>query len=184
MLVNRNTAIFLDRDGVINDETKQHYVKKIAEFHFLPGALLALELLTKTFNKIFIVTNQRVVGKQIISDAELNTIHNYMLARIKNAGGNITSIYYSTAINDDAPCRKPNIGMALQAQQQHKDIALNNSVMVGNKLSDMQFGTSAGMHTILVNSTLPPLTLPHPLVTYECNNLLQASHYLLSIMHY
>ncbi|GHT48907.1 D-glycero-alpha-D-manno-heptose-1,7-bisphosphate 7-phosphatase [Bacteroidia bacterium] len=144
------TALFLDRDGVINQERPGDYVKVCDEFVFLPHVLEALTILNRHFNRIFIVTNQRGIGKGVMTRKALDDIHAEMLQHITAAGGRIDKIYTCTDINEDSPNRKPNIGMALQAVKDFPEVVLSESIMVGNSLSDMQFGENAGMQTVLV----------------------------------
>ncbi|GAP72579.1 D-glycero-alpha-D-manno-heptose-1,7-bisphosphate 7-phosphatase [Candidatus Symbiothrix dinenymphae] len=144
------TALFLDRDGVINQERPGDYVKTRDDFVFLPHVLEALAMLNQHFNRIFIVTNQRGVGKGVMTREALDEIHLWMLQRITAAGGRIDKIYTCTDINDDSPNRKPNIGMAVQAVKDFPEVLFSESIMVGNSLSDMQFGENTGMQTVLV----------------------------------
>ncbi|PJJ75932.1 D-glycero-D-manno-heptose 1,7-bisphosphate phosphatase [Thermoflavifilum aggregans] len=157
-------TLFLDRDGVINVEKKDGYVLSREEFYFEPGALDALRLLQSIFGHILVVTNQRCVGKGLISAQQLEQLHRWMCEEIRNHGGRIDRIYYCPDLEDESPCRKPNIGMALQASRDFPDIDFQRSVMVGNHFSDMQFGKSLGMYTVLIASDDELLTLPHPLV--------------------
>lgn len=142
--------LFLDRDGVINIERPNDYVKKIQEFEFIPGSIEAIEHLSKKFDKIFIITNQRGISKGLFSTKDLEDIHNYMLLEIRKKGGKIDHIYYCTDINDTSINRKPNIGMAFQAQRDFPEVDFSQSIFVGNSQSDILFGNKLGMLTVLV----------------------------------
>lgn len=142
--------LFLDRDGVINVHRPNDYVKTIDEFEFLPGAPEALAILSKLFNRIIIVTNQRGVSKGKLNEQTLHAIHEFMLSEIKAKGGRIDAIYYCTALHEDHPCRKPNGGMALQAKQDFPEIDFSQSIMVGDSKSDIEFGNRLGMTTVLI----------------------------------
>ena len=144
------TTLFLDRDGVINEERSNDYVKTWKEFVFVPGALEALAILNKHFERIVIVTNQRGVGKGIMLRKALEDIHLQMLNRIEETGGRIDKIYTCIDTESSSPNRKPNSGMAWQAQNDFPDIVFEKSVLVGNSMSDMQFGKNLSMKTILV----------------------------------
>jgi histidinol-phosphate phosphatase family protein len=157
-------TLFLDRDGVINVEKENDYIKNFHEFNFLDGAAAAIATLSKQFGKTFVVTNQKGIGKGLMSEHDLAGIHLKMLNEIKNAGGKIDQIYYCPDIDPHSPCRKPNTGMALQAKKDFPDIDFLRSVMVGNTLSDMEFGRSSGMRTIFILSTKPVPEMPHPLI--------------------
>ncbi|WP_029904126.1 HAD-IIIA family hydrolase [Prevotella sp. 10(H)] len=142
--------LFLDRDGVINQERPDDYVKNISEFVFEKGALEAIAILSAKFDYIFIITNQRGIGRKIMSELDLAKIHGYMLAEIGKAGGRIDNIYYCTDLNSESINRKPNVGMAFQAQHDYPAIDFTRSVMVGNSKSDIEFGNKLNMYTVLV----------------------------------
>ena len=145
--VNNSWTLFLDRDGVINHEKEKDYIYHYGEFSFYEGVREALQYLSTRFRRIIVITNQRGVGRRLMSEKDLVAIHEQMLADIEASGGRIHKIYYCTADDDTHPNRKPNPGMANEALRDFPDIDLSKSIMVGNKLSDMQFGRNAGMHT-------------------------------------
>lgn len=136
-------TLFLDRDGVINRLRVNDYVKCIDEFEFLPGVLSAIAKWSLIFKRIIIVTNQRGVGKGVMSEASLIEIHENMVKRIANANGRIDAIYYCTALTNEDYNRKPNPGMAHKAVSDFPDIDLTNSVMIGDSDSDRQFAQNA-----------------------------------------
>ncbi|MFC4674129.1 D-glycero-alpha-D-manno-heptose-1,7-bisphosphate 7-phosphatase [Dysgonomonas termitidis] len=142
--------LFLDRDGVINVERPGDYVKNTSEFVFEKDSLKAVELLSQAFDYIFVVTNQRGVGRNVMSLSDLEHVHNYMLHEIEKAGGNITRVYFCTDPDTSAVNRKPNIGMAFQIQRDYPEVDFARSIMVGNSKSDIEFGNKLGMFTILV----------------------------------
>ncbi|MCW3466805.1 D-glycero-alpha-D-manno-heptose-1,7-bisphosphate 7-phosphatase [Chitinophaga nivalis] len=166
-------TLFLDRDGVINDEIRDSYVLHPDMFRFSDGVLTAMPLLAQHFERIVIVTNQRCIGRGLLTVAGLEEIHAQMLATIRQHGGRIDNIYFCPDVNNDSPCRKPQSGMALQARQDFPEIDFEQSVMVGNTLSDMQFGKTLGMHTVFIPSTWPEVPFPHPLIDKRVENLLQ-----------
>lgn len=142
--------LFLDRDGVINIERPNDYVKNRDEFIFTDGALDAITILSKKFEYIFIITNQRGVGKQVMSLVNLADVHNYMLTEIKKAGGNISEIYFCTDTDSTSINRKPNIGMGFKVRCEYPQVDFSQSIMVGNSKSDIEFGNKLGMYTVLV----------------------------------
>lgn len=146
-------TLFLDRDGIINKHRQNDYVKTWDEFEFLPGVLEAFALLSKRFKRIIVVTNQRGVGKGLMSEATLLDIHERMVVEIKKNGGRIDKIYYCTDVNNDSPNRKPNIGMALQAKIDFPDLDFKRSLMVGDSESDMEFGKRTGMNSLKIGLT-------------------------------
>lgn len=142
--------LFLDRDGVINEERPDDYVKSITEFAFTYRALEAISILSQKFDYIFIITNQRGIGRGIMDLADLDEVHDYMLFEIKRSGGNITNIYFCTNTDSTSINRKPNIGMAFQVQRDYPFVKFADSVMVGNSKSDIEFGQKLGMYTVLI----------------------------------
>jgi len=155
------TTLFLDRDGVINKHLPDDYVKNWDEFEFLPGVLNALAILSDIFDCIIIVTNQRGVGKGLMNEDDLKTIHERMLFEIKINNGRVDRIYYCTDVDKESLNRKPNSGMAFKAKNDFPNIDFKRSIMVGDSLSDMVFGTKLGMKTVLIdtNSNVNPNSL-------------------------
>lgn len=144
-------AVFLDRDGVINQNREDH-VKSWDEFRFLPGALEALQLLTRHGFRIFVVTNQACVHRGLITVAELEAIHRRMGRAAQLGGASITDIRYCPHCPEEGcQCRKPQPGMLLDLALTH-DVNLGETYMVGDALTDVAAGQSAGCQTILVRT--------------------------------
>lgn len=160
--INRKWTLFLDRDGVINKDKEGSYIFHADEFAFYDGALEAMHLFEKIFGYIIVVTNQRGVGKGLMTLGDLTGIHAKMLDEVNAAGGRIDRIYYCSSLDNDHPDRKPNPGMAFRAKEDLPQIDLSISIMVGNNISDMEFGRNAGMFTVFIRSTLPDTPFPHP----------------------
>ena len=137
-IVDKSWTLFLDRDGVINDEKYMDYIHKWDEFKFYEGVKECMKIFSEKFGKIFIITNQRGVAKGVTKIEDLENIHKNMLKEIMDAGGRIDKIYFSAEM--ESPNRKPNPGMGLQAKQDFPEIDFGKSVMIGNTLSDMKFG--------------------------------------------
>lgn len=164
-------ALFLDRDGVINREKKDSYIFNSTEFHFYEGAEEALAKLSHLFDYLIIVTNQRGVGRGLMTVGQLDEIHDYLKKAIEHLGGKIDAIYFAPQIETDHPQRKPNIGMALEAKKDFPDIDFSESIMAGNNLTDMKFGKNIGMKTIFIASTQKRFPLPHPLIDSQFDSL-------------
>lgn len=164
-------TLFLDRDGVINDEIVGRYVTSWDEFVFSPGALEALPGLASRFGNIVVVTNQRGVGRGIMGIEDLREINVQTHAAVAAAGGRIDKIYACTAVADTNHNRKPNVGMAMQAKEDFPAIDFRRSVMVGNSISDMEFGKRVAMRTVFLTTKLAPLLLPHPLIDEQWQSL-------------
>jgi len=142
-------AVFLDRDGVIN-QNQRDYVKSWDEFEFLPGALAALRRLASTRYAIVVVSNQSAINRGLVSWAEVNAINDRMLREIEEAGGRIDAVYICPHRPDEeCDCRKPKPGLLYQAASE-LDIDLASSYLVGDALSDMEAALAAGCTPFLV----------------------------------
>ncbi|MHB1922286.1 MAG: D-glycero-alpha-D-manno-heptose-1,7-bisphosphate 7-phosphatase [Chitinophagaceae bacterium] len=151
--IDKQWTLFLDRDGVINQEIKGKYVLSWEEFHFFDGALKALKILNGKFHKIVVVTNQKCVGKGWLTKEALHQIHQQMIQIINLNNGKIDKIYYCPDLEDTSAYRKPNTGMALLAKKDFPGIEFKKSIMVGNSISDMEFGNRLEMKTIFLTTT-------------------------------
>jgi D-glycero-alpha-D-manno-heptose 1-phosphate guanylyltransferase len=169
--IDKSWTLFIDRDGVINHEKKEDYILSWAEFRFYDGVKEAFQRFSKKFGKIIIVSNQRGVGKQLMTEADLLDIHQNMQQEIKTAGGRIDGIYYCTSIDNKHPDRKPNPGMAFHAKKDFPGIDLSKSIIAGNKLSDMAFGKNAGMYAACIATTNPEIPFPHPDIDLRFDSL-------------
>lgn len=150
-------TLFLDRDGVLNKRIVDDYVRSVEMWEWLPGAKEAFRLLKEKFGRILIVSNQQGVGKGLFSEADLQALTHFFVAALEEAGGHIDAVYYCTHLKaDNCECRKPLTGMALRAQQDFPDIDFAQSVMLGDSLSDMEFGKKLGMRTVFVCTEGPP----------------------------
>ncbi len=146
-------TLFLDRDGVINKNKDDSYIFHIGEFQFIDGVKEALSKLHDTFGKIIIITNQRGIGKGLMDEKALGDIHQHMLDEIEHAGGWIDALYYCPINDDKHHDRKPNPGMILEAGRMYPEIDFSKSIMVGDKMSDMQLGRNTGVYTVMISST-------------------------------
>jgi len=165
-VIDKDWTLFLDRDGVINEEILGEYVKHWGEFIFSKGVLDIFKKLSDRFGRIIVISNQRGVGKEIMTEADLQSIHLEMQREVEIVGGKIDKIYYCIDKDDKCFNRKPNPGMALQAIKEFPDIDLEKTIMVGNKPSDMRFGRAAGAYTVFVTTTNPDQPFPHRDIDY------------------
>ncbi len=149
-------VVFLDRDGVINKfPGNGNYVTKVKDFHFIPGALDALRILTESGYTIFVVSNQAGVGKGVYSRDKLNRINRNMITEVKKAGGKIKKVFYCTHKADaGCDCRKPDIGSVRKALESlNKSIrSAKKAFFVGDTETDIAAGHNAGCKTIFVLS--------------------------------
>ncbi len=150
--IDESWTLFLDRDGVINKNMDGGYVLNWEQFEFLPGVLESMPKLSKLFTRIIVVTNQQSIAKGLITEDELREIHQNMMNMIELNGGRIDAVYFAPDLaSAENILRKPNNGMAFLAQKDFPEIDFVKSVMVGDKLSDMQFGKSTGMTTVYLS---------------------------------
>ncbi|MEO7802566.1 MAG: HAD-IIIA family hydrolase [Ginsengibacter sp.] len=163
--IDKTWTLFLDRDGVINDEKYLAYINTWEEFSFYNGVLEAIKIFSEKFGRVIIITNQRGIAKGLTLPEDLNIIHENLSSEVEKAGGKIDKIYFCGDLDDSSTYRKPNTGMGLQAQGDFPDIDFSKTVMVGNTLSDMQFGKNLGVAlTIFLPTTRPEVSLDHPFI--------------------
>ena len=172
--IDKTWTLFLDRDGVINDEKYLDYVHTWEEFKFYEGVKDAMKIFSEKFGKIFIVTNQRGVAKGLTKIEDLENIHENMLKELKDAGGRVDKIYF--CIDMEGPNRKPNPGMGLQAQMDFPEIDFSRSIMIGNTLSDMKFGRNLNVAaTIFLPTTRKDVNLKHEDIDLVFDDLISAA---------
>lgn len=145
--IDKNWTLFLDRDGVINKKIEGDYVRNWEQFEFLPGVIEALKILNNIFGKIIIVANQRGIARGFMTEEDLNNIHSNMIDILESSGIKIDKIYFCPHDyeKENCSCRKPKTGMALQAKRDFPEIDFGKSIMVGDSISDVEFGENAGM---------------------------------------
>jgi D-glycero-D-manno-heptose 1,7-bisphosphate phosphatase len=147
----RYDTVFVDRDGVINVNRADH-VRAWHQFTFLPGSLEALALLRRSGRRVFVVTNQAIVARGLISPTELARLHARMRSVVAGAGGWIDAVLVCPhRPTDGCACRKPAPGLLQHAAAAHA-VELARSVLVGDHLSDLLAAESAGCHSYLVLS--------------------------------
>jgi len=171
--IDKSWTLFLDRDGVINRDKEGDYIRNAGEFFMLEKVSDAINIFNKTFGVTVVVTNQKGVGKGLMTLEDLHGIHGLMTEQLSTTGGRLDKVYFCTDLDNNSPNRKPQHGMALQAQADFPQIDFSKSIMVGNRLSDMEFGRNAGMYTVFVATTHPETPYPHPLIDARYESLYQ-----------
>lgn len=155
------SALFLDRDGVLNRCVETGFVGSREAFEFLPGVLPALGRAADLFRHIFVVTNQPAVGKGLMTADELAALHVWMCHEIQRAGGRIDRVYSCPDPKEARSFyRKPAVGMGLRAQREFPAVVFADSFMVGDTRTDMAFGHRLGMHTVLIGDQTAALAPP------------------------
>lgn len=159
----RNKYCFLDRDGTINVD--HGYVHDPAKLEFMPGAIEGMKQLQDLGYNLVIVTNQSGIGRGYFTDAQYHNFTDYMLSCLKDEGVNISKVFHCPHMpTDNCGCRKPGLGMLEQFLRDN--IIESPSYMVGDKLSDIEFGQKLGVETCLIGSTSKQ-------ATYSCKSLLE-----------
>lgn len=153
--VNLQPAIFIDRDGTINEDIG--YVSAPDELIVYPYAAEAVRLINESNLKAIVITNQSGIARRMYTEATLAAIHDRMVEELARGGARIDAIYYCPhhpRIGDEhyrraCDCRKPGTGMLAQAAREH-DIDLTRSFVIGDKSSDINLATNAGARGVLV----------------------------------
>lgn len=146
-----NKAVFLDRDGVINElllvEGIPATPKKVEDFRIFPGVKEALSALKRAGYLVFVATNQPDIPRGALTRKELDKMHAALASSLP-----VDKIYVCAHDNEDAcDCRKPEPGMLLQAAGEW-GLDLAASYMIGDRWRDIQAGAAVGCTTILVKS--------------------------------
>jgi D-glycero-D-manno-heptose 1,7-bisphosphate phosphatase len=144
--------ILLDRDGVLNRDYPDDYVKSPDELIMLPGVGAAVARLNARGWPVALCTNQACIGKGIIDEAMLGRIHATLFDRLARDGGRIDAVFFAP----DPPWaqterRKPGAGMLREAMQRFR-ASPQDTVFIGDSLTDLQAAQSAGCRKILVRS--------------------------------
>jgi rfaE bifunctional protein nucleotidyltransferase chain/domain len=143
-------AVFLDRDGVINRD--KAYVHRWEDFEFLPGAISGMRTFQDLGYALVIVTNQSGLARGYYTEAQYNTLNDFMRQHLAGHGVMIDGVYHCPhhpkgsipALAVDCDCRKPKPGLLLQAVRD-LGIALSNSILIGDKASDIEAARAAGV---------------------------------------
>lgn len=150
--MDKSWTLFLDRDGVINEKLDDDYVKKVEEFRFIEGSKEAILHFNRLFGRAVVVTNQQGIGKGLMTAEDLNQVHAYMINELKEVGATLDKVYFCPElVSANAPCRKPNTGMAIAAKHDFPEIDFEKSIMVGDSASDIEMGKKMGMLTVYIN---------------------------------
>lgn len=144
----------MDRDGLINKKPPAHcYVTSWEQFEFLPGAVKAIQNLNDAGYLVLIVTNQRGIARGIMSEADVRLIHQSMCDALERQGARVDAVYFCPHDIGQCHCRKPDIGMFLQAE---KDFPIDrtHSWMIGDSDTDVLAGKNYGVKSIKTENLL------------------------------
>lgn len=169
-------AIFLDRDGVIN-YNKDGYIHKIEDFEFIPETIKGLQKLSKSGYMLIVVTNQSGLGRGFYKEEDFFKLNNWMIKKLAKRDIKIDKIYHCCHHPaNGCECRKPKIGMFLQAVQDY-GISLNDSWLIGDGEMDIEAGRSANIKTIKIGAKMPRKLKIEP--HFYSSNVLEASNLIL-----
>ena len=144
-------TIFLDRDGVLNEKMPEgSYVTTWAEFRLLAGAAEAIARLNRAGLRVIVVSNQRGISLGLYSAADVEGIQNNLQQLLDSHGAHVDAFYVCPHDKNQCDCRKPLPGMFVQARHDFPEIVPETSLMVGDSLSDIEFGHWLGMRTVLI----------------------------------
>ena len=142
--IDRRMAVaFLDRDGVINKDVG--YAHRVNDFEFIDGVIDALTLLQRHGYALMIMTNQSGIGRGYYTEQQYQQLTRWYCDRLSEASIDVKDVFHCPHAPDDGcGCRKPLAGLFSQAAKKYS-IDFSRSLMVGDKLSDMQAGHRAGV---------------------------------------
>jgi D-glycero-D-manno-heptose 1,7-bisphosphate phosphatase len=144
--------VFLDRDGVLNRKMPEGaYVCDWAQFQWLPGAIEAVARMNRAGLTVILVSNQRGIALGLYTHEQLNLIHTNMQSQLERHGARLDAIYYCPHDHGQCHCRKPEAGLFEQAWQRFPQANPQNSLVIGDSLSDIQAGHRLGMKTIFID---------------------------------
>lgn len=145
-----NKVLFLDRDGVVNVD--HGYLYKSEDFEFIDGLFTGCLAFQRAGYQIIIITNQSGIGRGYYTEHDFTQLSDWMIGQFNAHGVDILDVFFCPHHPEKAnppykincECRKPAPGMLLQAQKKH-NVSLQDSIMVGDKGSDMQAAVRAGV---------------------------------------
>ncbi len=145
-----NKAVFLDRDGTINEDS--NYVYEIEKFRFIQKAVEAIKILKEKGFKVIVVTNQSGVGHGLYSERDVRKVHAYMMKELGKKGVEIDDVLYCPHKRDaGCECRKPNTLMVKKSAKKF-NLNLKKCFVIGDKNADVALGNRTGCKAILVKT--------------------------------
>ncbi len=145
-------TIFLDRDGVINRKIDGGYVTKPEELEILPGVTERLKLWCDTGKELFIITNQRGIGRGLMTVNDLHEVHYSLLREFEREGITIRDIKFCPDMDLTSPRRKPNPGMLLDLFEEYPHLNKETTLFIGDSFSDLLAGKAAGVSTCFLTN--------------------------------
>jgi histidinol-phosphate phosphatase family protein len=156
----RRPAIFLDRDGVINERITGGFVTSWDEFRFLPGIPQALAELSRLRLPMIVISNQAGISQGLVRPSALRDLTERFAGALAKAGAWIDAAYYCPHAPDDGcRCRKPRAGLLLEAARDWR-LDLGRSVFVGDSARDLEAARAAGCRNVLLKAGTAPASPP------------------------
>ena len=151
----KNVALFLDRDGTINEE--REFISSPEQIQLIPRSAEAIRDANSSGLKVFIISNQSGIARGFLTEQQLAHVHRRLVAQLEREEARIDGIYYCPhhpefgdhPYRADCECRKPKPGLLQQAAKEF-DVNLSHSYLVGDRLVDIQTGRAAGTTNVLV----------------------------------
>ncbi len=148
-------VMFLDRDGVINEDTGHLY--KVSDWIFTDNCLDALKTIVRKGFQIVIITNQAGIAKGYYSVEDYEALTDWYVGVLKKHNISVLDVFYCPhhpqgevkQFAKECMCRKPNPGMIEQALEKY-EIDLEDSVLIGDKVSDVEAGFKAGVNNLVL----------------------------------
>jgi D-glycero-D-manno-heptose 1,7-bisphosphate phosphatase len=143
--------VFVDRDGVLNRKMPEDvYVSDWRQFEWLPGAEEAVARMNRARLTVILVTNQRGVALGLVTEEQIQEIHARMQSHLALHRARLDAIYYCPHDRGQCRCRKPDIGLFEAAFARFTEANSDNSIVIGDSISDIQAGRRLGMRTIFL----------------------------------
>jgi D-glycero-D-manno-heptose 1,7-bisphosphate phosphatase len=156
----KNKAVFLDRDGVINFE--RGYTSKLEDFVILPDLIEVLQLLKARGYLLIVVSNQSGIAKGLYEQNDVEVLHRYLISELKKNNIVLDEIYYCVHHSDVGLCicRKPD-SLFVEKALARFDIDPAQSYFIGDKERDVEAGEKAGVNGILIEANISLKTILH-----------------------
>jgi D-glycero-D-manno-heptose 1,7-bisphosphate phosphatase len=144
-------TVFLDRDGVLNEKMPEgQYVTSWSDFRLLPGVIDGIRKLNQAGIRVFVVSNQRGIALGLYTSETVRAIHDELQNLLKSHEARVDGFYFCPHDKGQCNCRKPLPGLFEQAVAEFPDVEARTCAMLGDSLSDIEFGRRLGMLTIFL----------------------------------
>jgi D-glycero-D-manno-heptose 1,7-bisphosphate phosphatase len=178
-------TVFLDRDGILNEKMPEgQYVSRWEEFRIIAGVPEALRRLNEAGLRVIVVSNQRGIALGLYSAADVAAIHSKFQQLLGDVGAHIDAFFICPHDKGQCDCRKPLPGLFERAVERFPEISAATSVMIGDSLSDIEFGHRLGMRTVFVEGDRerqkPGADTAAELADLRCASLPEAVNVLLA----